>query len=82
MEKKEVQNLIKSNIKKSEVKVETREEEGEDAKHFKLHVKSPEFEGLTKVDRRRKIYDVLDDKIGNEIHAVEINAVSPSEDKQ
>lgn len=79
MEKKEVQELIKSNIRKSEVKVETREEEGEQAKHFKLYVKSPEFQGLSKVDRRRKIYDILDDKIGNEIHAVEIKAVSPSE---
>lgn len=82
MEKTELEDLIKSKIENSDVKVETREGEDEQAKHFKLYVRSPEFEGLSKLDRRRKIYDVLGDKMGDEIHAVEIKAVSPSEDKQ
>jgi BolA protein len=37
-------------------------------------VVSDDFEGMSRVDRHRTVYDALGDAMGGEIHAVEIRA--------
>lgn len=82
MKNQEVKNLLKDYFENSKIKVKTREEEDENAKHFKVFIKSKEFEGLSKLERRKLVYDALGDTIKNEIHAIEIDAVAPEEAKK
>lgn len=47
--------------------------------HFKLTILAPEFEGLNKVARHRAVYAALSKYFPEEIHALTINAIAPSE---
>lgn len=47
--------------------------------HFRLVAVSPAFEGKTRIQRHRLVYDVLHDLMCGEIHALSIDARSPSE---
>ena len=47
--------------------------------HFKLHIISDDFEGMSLIERYRLIYSVLGDMIKNEIHALSIHAQTSSE---
>lgn len=49
--------------------------------HFKLHIVSELFEDKTELERHRMIYAVLVDTIGQEIHALSIRALTPTETK-
>tara|TARA_Y100000588_G_C13620906_1_gene655382 strand:+ start:317 stop:580 length:264 start_codon:yes stop_codon:yes gene_type:complete len=47
--------------------------------HFKLFIISKDFDGKTLIQRHRLVYDVLSSMIKKEIHALSINARTPSE---
>ncbi|MFN8914911.1 MAG: BolA family protein [Betaproteobacteria bacterium] len=47
--------------------------------HFRLHVVSRKFEGLTKVGRHRLVYDALHDLMKRDIHALAMTLLSPDE---
>ena len=47
--------------------------------HFKMLIISEDFEGKTLIQRHKMIYNVLDSMIKKEIHALSINARTPSE---
>jgi BolA protein len=47
--------------------------------HFKLTIVTPEFEGLNTVARHRAIYAALNNHFPTEIHALTIQAFTPSE---
>ena len=47
--------------------------------HFRLRIVSPRFEGLRLVMRHRLVYDSVHDMMHNEIHALAITALAPSE---
>jgi BolA protein len=47
--------------------------------HFRLHVVSRMFEGLTKVARHRLVYDALHDLMKRDIHALAMTLLSPDE---
>tara|TARA_Y100000588_G_C13969774_1_gene802490 strand:+ start:64 stop:321 length:258 start_codon:yes stop_codon:yes gene_type:complete len=47
--------------------------------HFRLHIVSEDFSGLSLIERHRLIYAALGDMIQNEIHALSINAKTESE---
>ena len=42
------------------------------AGHFRVHVQSPAFNGLSKVQQHRLVYDALSSWIPHEIHALAI----------
>ena len=48
--------------------------------HFRLHIISDDFSGLSLIERHRLIYGILGDMIQNEIHALSINAKTSNED--
>lgn len=81
MKSSEVKELLENEIEGAEVSVVSQDHEEEDVegRHFGLRIVSPEFEGKSKVQRHRMVYDALGDRMGNEIHAVEIEAVTPDE---
>lgn len=47
--------------------------------HFKLTIVTPEFEGVSKVDRHRAVYAALNKHFPAAIHALTILAFTPSE---
>ena len=47
--------------------------------HFKIRIISPQFEGLNSVKRHRSIYAALSTHFPKAIHALTIEAFSPSE---
>lgn len=47
--------------------------------HFRLRIVSARFDGLRLVMRHRLVYDSVHDMMHNEIHALAITALAPSE---
>ena len=47
--------------------------------HYRLKIVSARFEGLRLVMRHRLVYDSVHDMMHNEIHALAITALAPSE---
>jgi BolA protein len=47
--------------------------------HYRLRIVSPRFEGQRLVMRHRLVYDSVHDMMHNEIHALAITALAPSE---
>lgn len=48
-------------------------------RHFKLTVIAPCFEGMSRLDRQRKVLDLFKDLIPHTIHALSIKALSEEE---
>ncbi len=49
------------------------------ASHLTVHLVSDKFHGLSRVARHRLVYDILDTWMKSHIHALVINAKTPSE---
>jgi BolA protein len=49
------------------------------ASHLTLHIVSEKFTGLSRVARHRLVYDILSNWMKTDIHALVINAKTPSE---
>ncbi|MFT5533741.1 MAG: BolA protein [Burkholderiaceae bacterium] len=47
--------------------------------HFRLHLVSARFEGESRVNRHRLVYDCLRDMMQAEIHALALSTAAPSE---
>ena len=53
--------------------------DGRGESHFALLIESPDFEGLGRVERQRKIYSALGDLMRERVHALTIKALAPGE---
>ncbi len=53
--------------------------DGTGESHIRIRIISSQFVGITLIDRHRKINALLDDEIAGGLHAVAIEAHSPSE---
>ena len=51
----------------------------DDGTHFAALIVSPDFEGLNPIKRHQLVYRALGDRVGNEIHALSIRALTPAE---
>lgn len=47
--------------------------------HFKLLVVSEHFESLSRVERQRKVYDLLQSEMKEGVHALSLRLLSPAE---
>lgn len=52
------------------------------ASHLRLHIVGAAFEGLSRLARHRLVYDILNPWMPHEIHALVINAKTPSENEK
>lgn len=50
------------------------------AGHFAVRIESDVFKGRNRLQRHRMVYDALADMLPAEIHALNIEAISPDED--
>ncbi|HEX7029715.1 MAG TPA: BolA family protein [Gammaproteobacteria bacterium] len=52
---------------------------GPDGTHFEAVVVSPSFAGKRTLERHRMVYATLGEKMGRDIHALSIQAMTPDE---
>ena len=70
----QVADLIRAALPGAEVVVES-----PDQTHFSARIVSPAFAGLRGVARHQLVYRALGERVGREIHALSIEALTPQE---
>jgi acid stress-induced BolA-like protein IbaG/YrbA len=73
----EIAQLIEAGFDGAKVKVES-----DDNTHFGALIVATEFEGKRLLARHQLVYKTLGSLVGNEIHALSINALTPDEWRQ
>jgi acid stress-induced BolA-like protein IbaG/YrbA len=74
MHSEHIAELIRQGLPDAEVRVES-----DDGTHFAALVISPAFEGLRSLQRHQLVYRTLGARMGAEIHALSIRALTPAE---
>ncbi len=74
MNPEEVARLIRAGLPGADVRVES-----EDQTHFAARIVAEQFAGLRSVARHQLIYRTLGERMGREIHALTIEALTPAE---
>ena len=74
MHPEKVADLIRTGLPGAEVLVQS-----EDQTHFAARVVSAEFAGKRSIARHQMIYRTLGELVGREIHALQIEALTPAE---
>jgi BolA family transcriptional regulator, general stress-responsive regulator len=50
--------------------------------HFRVRIVSVSFEGLGRVERQRRIYEILAEELRGPVHALALTALTPDESKR
>ena len=69
LSKEELEKLIKDSIPDSKVTIEDLKGDGD---HYSATVISKSFEGKSKIEQHKLVYNSLKGKMGNELHALSI----------
>jgi BolA family transcriptional regulator, general stress-responsive regulator len=56
-----------------------REDGSQGETHFTVRIVSDKFAGLSRVERQRRVYDVLARELSDRVHALSLTALSPAE---
>ena len=67
LSKEDLEKYIKNSIPDSIITIEDLRADGD---HYSATVISKSFEGKTKVQQHKMVYDSLEGKMGNELHAL------------
>ncbi len=76
MDAQTIKNMILDGIPDAEVKIEDLRGDGD---HYAAHIISPSFEGLNRVQQHQMVYQALQGKMGNELHALAIQTSAPTQ---
>lgn len=57
----------------------TRADGGHGETHFTVRIVSSAFDGLSRVERQRRVYGVLADELRASVHALAVQALTPAE---
>ena len=68
----EIRNLIKKTLPDAEIII--KDLAGDD-NHYSATIKSKLFTGKTKIEQHKLVYKALNGKMGNELHALELNTI-------
>jgi len=74
----ELKSRIESALPGSRVNVEDLTGGGD---HFRAEVESDRFDGLSRIQQHKLVYDVFGDEIGGPIHALSIKTSTPMGDR-
>lgn len=74
MDPQAVQDLIQQGLPDASVRVAS-----PDNTHFEALVVSGSFEGQRRIQRHQMVYRTLGDRVGREIHALSLQALTPDE---
>ena len=68
----EIESLIKEAIPDAEITIQ---DLAGDENHYSATIKSKIFTGKSKIDQHKLVYKALKGKMGNELHALELNTM-------
>ena len=68
----EIENLIKKSLPDAEISIK---DLAGDNNHYSATIKSKEFIGKTKIEQHKLVYDALNGKMGNELHALALKTI-------
>ena len=74
MDPSDITRLIEAGFANASVRVES-----DDNTHFAALVVAEEFEGVRKLQRHQMVYKTLGKLVGNEIHALSLRTLTPTE---
>ena len=74
MDPSDITRLIEAGFANASVRVES-----DDNTHFAALVVAEEFEGVRKLARHQMVYKTLGALVGNEIHALSLRTLTPTE---
>lgn len=74
MNPEEVARLIRAGLPGADVRVQS-----EDQTHFAARIVAEQFSGLRSIARHQMVYRTLGERMGREIHALSIEALTPAE---
>ena len=57
----------------------TRADGGQGETHFHVRIVSAAFEGMTRVERQRRVYAALSEELKGPVHALSLAALTPAE---
>ena len=77
MSPEEVAGLIRAGLPGAQVEVQS-----EDQTHFAARVVAREFANLRSLARHQLVYRTLGERMGREIHALSIEALTPEESRR
>jgi stress-induced morphogen len=70
----DIERLIKQGIPDAEVRIEDLAGDGD---HYAAHVVSKAFQGLSRVKQHQLVYQALQGRMGNELHALALTTNVP-----
>lgn len=76
MQEAEIEQLIRQGLPQAEVRVTT-----VDGTHFDALVVAAEFAGKRPLARHQMVYATLGERMGREIHALSLHALTPEESR-
>ena len=72
----EIEGLIKEAITDAEVRIEDLRGDGD---HYAAYVVSAEFKGKSRVQQHQMVYQALQGRMGNELHALALQTSIPAD---
>ena len=76
MEAAEIERLIREGIPDAEVLIEDLRGDGD---HYAAQVTSPSFAGKSRVQQHQMVYQALQGRMGNELHALALQTSAPED---
>jgi len=71
-----LEKMILEGIPDADVRIEDLRGDGD---HYAAYVVSPSFAGLSRVQQHQMVYQALQGKMGNELHALSLHTSVPDE---
>jgi len=76
MEAAEIERLIKESLPDAKITIEDLRGDGD---HYSAHVVSAEFEGKTRVQQHQLVYQALQGRMGEQLHALALQTSAPKD---
>ncbi|MFD2208063.1 BolA family protein [Kiloniella antarctica] len=70
----EIEALIRDALPEADVTIEDLRGDGD---HYAAYVVSPAFQGKTRVQQHQMVYEALQGRMGNELHALALQTSAP-----
>ena len=67
-----IKSLLKEAMPDAEIRIQ---DLAGDDNHYSATIKSKFFSGKTKIEQHKLVYKALNGKMGNELHALELNTI-------
>ena len=72
----DIERMIKEALPDADIKIEDLRGDGD---HYSAYVQSASFNGKTRVQQHQMVYQALQGRMGNELHALALQTSAPEE---